>query len=332
MTAELPFTKTIPRVSVVIPTKNGGGLFRSVLAAVVNQKTNWPFEILVIDSGSTDGTVGLVKEFPSVRLLEIPPESFGHGKTRNLGVLHTQGEFIAFITQDALPVNSRWLSNLTELLFTDTAVAGVFGRHLAYENASPFVKRDLTLHFDHLASWPNPLYRSDAERYERDQGYRQVLHFFSDNNACIRRSVWQQFPYPDVNFAEDQIWAKQIIEAGFKKGYSDKGAVYHSHNYSVSETFRRAFDEAYALRQLFGYRLATSLKGSLTGAVRGTLNNWSFICSVNLPLTKRLRWALRAPWDEIAKHLGHYLANRPGAEKFFGIVSLDNSLKTGGRQ
>lgn len=332
MPRELHRSGTPPTVSIVIPTKNAGGLFRSVLQAVITQQTNWPYEVLVIDSGSTDGTVGLVKEFPSVRLLEIPPESFGHGRTRNLGVTHTRGELIAFITQDALPVNSHWLENLTQLLFTDTAVAGVFGRHLAYDNASPFVKRDLTLHFDHLASWPNPLHRSDAERYEKDQGYRQVLHFFSDNNACIRRVVWQDFPYPDVDFAEDQIWAKQIIEAGFKKGYSDSGAVYHSHNYSVIESFRRAFDEAFALRQLFGYRLAGSLKTSLSGGVRGTLGNWSYLYSINLPMRQKIRWALRTPWEELAKHLGHYLANRPKADKMFGIMSLDNSFKAGRRQ
>ena len=57
----------------------------------------------------------------------------------------------------------------------------------------------------------------DKARYDRDEPYRQRLHFFSDNNALVRRSVWEQIPYPDVDFAEDQIWAQQIIEAGWKR-------------------------------------------------------------------------------------------------------------------
>ena len=80
----------------------------------------------------------------------INPE-FSHGGTRNLGVELTEGEYIAFLTQDALPVDDSWLFNLVSVLEHEPEAAGAFGRHLPYEDHSPFVKRDLLAHFE--GSW-----------------------------------------------------------------------------------------------------------------------------------------------------------------------------------
>ena len=95
------------KASVVIPTKNPGAIFQRVLDAVETQETKWPYEILVIDSGSTDGTVDFIQSRKNVRLHQILSTEFGHGKTRNLGVSMTSGEFVAMLTHDALPVNSQ---------------------------------------------------------------------------------------------------------------------------------------------------------------------------------------------------------------------------------
>lgn len=318
-------TKTL--ASVVIPTKNPGPLFLQVLAMVMRQKTSWPFEVIVIDSGSRDGTLEAVRQdFPAVRLVEIAPESFGHGRTRNQGVSLAKGEFVALITHDALPVDENWLEGMVAPLLKDPEVAGVFGRHLPYPHAGPFVKRDITQHFDHLASWPNPLWLEDRERYDRDQGYRQVLHFFSDNNACLRKSVWQDIPYPDVNFAEDQIWAKTIIEAGYKKAYANEAMVYHSHDYSVIELFRRSFDESTALFRLFGYTLCPSLLQAIKGVVRGSLHNWSYL--KDQTVERRLYWMCRVPFNEMARQFGHFLGSAPRSERLYQVLSLDHSLKT----
>ena len=326
----MPMPGTRPLASVVIPTKNPGPLFARVIEAVVNQETAWPFEVLVIDSGSTDGSLQMLRQqFPQVRLIEIAPETFGHGRTRNQGVSLAQGEFVALITHDALPVNEHWLSGMVAPLQADPNVAGVFGRHLAYPNAGPFVTRDINQHFDHLATWPNPLVLEDRDRYGRDQGYRQVLHFFSDNNACLRKSVWQRIPYPDVNFAEDQIWAQKIIEAGYKKAYADNAMVYHSHDYGVIELFRRSFDESTALFRLFGYTLCPSLKQALKGIVRGSLRDWIYL--KHKRPKHSLYWALRTPFDEMARQLGHLLGSTSRSTRFYELVSLDHSLKKAGQ-
>lgn len=295
------------KASVILPTKNGGALFRDVLAAVLGQKTRFSYEVLVIDSGSTDGTVEFLqgRHDPRLRLQRIAPAEFGHGRTRNLGVRLSQGEYVVFLTQDALPANRNWLAALVALADSDPRIAGVFGRHLAYPQASPFTAAELEAHFAGFAAQP-VVCLDDPARYARDIGYRQFLHFFSDNNALIRRSVWEQIPYPDVDFAEDQIWAQRVIEAGWKKAYCHEAAVFHSHDYGPLGRLRRSFDESSALHRLFGYRLCPN--------GRALLRNWLALVWRDWQLTRRQRlWRthpgsmLAMPLDHLMRLIGHAL-------------------------
>lgn len=318
----------------VIPVKNPGVQFQRVLQAVLEQTTPWQFDVLVVDSGSRDGTLeycqAMSGRYENLRVQVIPAEEFGHGKTRNLGISLTRGEFIALITHDALPVNNVWLANLVAAVEQAPDVAGAFGRHLPYPGASPYTVRDLTLHFEGFLSW-NPVFRmDDPQRYEREIGYRQVLHFFSDNNACIRRSVWEKIPYPDVDFAEDQIWAKKIIEAGYAKSYADNAAVFHSHDYSVMALLRRSFDEASALRELFDYRLCPNLMHLLAQAVRMTLADWRYSCA-NGKFIRHFKWIVASPWRNTAKLLGFYLGQHSQELPLWlrARISLDKSIKAG---
>lgn len=252
---ESPAKSTI-KVSVVIPTLNGGELLSQVVTRVLEQQAPWPFELLIIDSGSTDGSIEHLKA-KDVRVHSIPKTEFSHGGTRNLGVELTSGEYIAFLTQDALPTDQFWLLHLVSVLEHEPAAAGAFGKHLAYPEASAFVKRDLDAHFKHLAQYPLYLDKeTDKERYESgDAAWRQVLHFYSDNNSCLRRSVWQKIPYPVIEYGEDQVWADLIIKAGYKKAYAPNAVVYHSHDYDEQETFERSQIEAQFFYKQFAYVL-----------------------------------------------------------------------------
>ncbi|MFZ1500885.1 MAG: glycosyltransferase family A protein, partial [Giesbergeria sp.] len=106
--------------------KNGGALLGDVLAAVQAQRTPWPCEVIVVDSGSTDGSVELVRA-RGVRCETIAPEAFGHGRTRNQLAALSTGEFLVFITQDARPASPEWLAHLVEACDAEPDVAGAFG-------------------------------------------------------------------------------------------------------------------------------------------------------------------------------------------------------------
>lgn len=294
-------------VTVAIPTKNAGQLFASVLEQVLAQQTPWRFEVLVVDSGSTDETLAIVQCYPEVRLIQIAPSEFGHGKTRNFAMSQAKGDYVAMITQDALPSSSDWLVALLAPMKQDARIAGVFGRHLAYPDAVEFTRYELVEHFAGFINYP-VIELNDWARYECDEGYRQLLFFFSDNNAMLRRSVWEKIPYPEVDFAEDQAWARLIIEAGYRKAYAHDAAVFHSHDYGLFERLQRCFDESYALRRLFNYQGARGLKHAIRSWVALTLRDWR--------LTRRLKlWklhpgqVLRMPFDNAMRILGAYLGS-----------------------
>ncbi len=245
------------KASVVIPTLNAGPVLDRVLDAVTTQTTRWPYEVLVIDSGSTDGTLDTVSRYPSVKLHKIDKKDFNHGDTRNLGAELTSGEFIAFLTHDALPANDRWLHNLVSSIEHYPDAAGAFGKHLAWPEASPFTKRDMDAHFEMMAKQPLCLTRdTHKKRYEKgDTQWRQLLHFYSDNNSCMRRSVWEKIPYRRTKFGEDQLWADDIIREGYGKVYAPQAVVYHSHDYDETETRERNMTESAFFKHFFGYEL-----------------------------------------------------------------------------
>lgn len=121
--------------------------------------------------------------------------------------------------------------------------------------------------------------------------------------------MWEVLPYPDVDFAEDQIWAQKIIEAGYKKAYSRDALVMHSHEYSLFERLQRSFDEAYAFRRLFGYVLCPGFRSLVRSWFALTCRDMAFAKLKGLWRTHTLS-VIRAPFDNFMRVLGHYLGAR----------------------
>ncbi|MBE6119175.1 MAG: glycosyltransferase family 2 protein [Erysipelotrichaceae bacterium] len=279
-------------VSIVIPTKNGGALFEEVLAAVFAQKTKYSYEVICVDSGSSDNTLDIIKKYDA-KLYQIKPEEFGHGKTRNYGASKGSGEFIVFITQDAKPYNDSWLDNFIDAMKTDNEIAGGFGKHYPYPECNLPDKRMLRNHFANFGENNFVFKLEDDKRdlYFNDEGYRQYLAFFSDNNSCLRRSVWEKIPYDDVNFAEDQFWARKILEAGYKKVYCPFAGVYHSHNYKLSSYYGRYYDEFKAVYQVYGSKACNGVKEYWRGVLGTTWGDIKFIKHEPVSKKEKIYWA-----------------------------------------
>ncbi len=213
-------------VTVVIPAKNEESNIRYCLQAVAGQKTNAKVGIIVIDSGSTDRTVEIVREFAGVRLHRIPAEEFAHGKTRNLGASLAQGDVIVFLNADAVPVDERWLDELLLPLAQDPGIAGSYSRHVPLDDCYLYMKRDLN------RSMP-------PEERVRDEDMLLDFMQFSTVSGAIRKDVWLLFPFDDdIAIAEDQDWARRVLDNGYNIAYASHSLVVHSHNYTNRQLYR----------------------------------------------------------------------------------------------
>lgn len=74
----------------------------------------------------------------------------------------------------------------------------------------------------------------------------------------MRRSIWERHRYPEIEFGEDQVWAQQILEAGFQKLYVRDAVVFHSHDFDEVQAEERAATEATFFRDHFGYDLVAN--------------------------------------------------------------------------
>lgn len=292
-------------VTIVIPTKNAGDILDRTLGMVFTQKTQFSYEVICVDSGSKDDTLNIIQKYPC-KLVQIAPEEFGHGKTRNFGASQGTGEFIVFITQDAAPASDTWLENFILAMKLDDEIAGGFGIHYPYEDCNALDRVDLVRHFLNFGQDNRIFYIDDMEKYKADNGYMQYLAFFSDNNACLRRSVWEKYPYPDVDFAEDQVWMRQMLEKGYKKVYCPYAPVYHSHNFKLSTFYQRFFDEYRGLYNVYQYIIADNwwqLPILWAKHVRRDLIN---IRSQQMPRKEKLYWLYYSIVRNYCRYYGGY--------------------------
>ena len=238
-------------VSVVVPVKDGERLLREVLDALAREA---PDEVIVIDSGSRDRSVAIARD-AGVRVVEIEPGEFGHGRTRNLGASLCSGELICFLTQDATPVPG-WLDAFREAFTLDPRVGAAYGPHLPRPDTSPMIARELREFFATFSPDGGPVVQHEQT-------------FLSNVNACYARECWEQIRFRDVGYAEDQAFGADLLAAGWAKVYHPGAAVLHAHDYGPLEFMRRYFDEYRGLRGDDGPRRAPAAAGHARSRGRG---------------------------------------------------------------
>jgi rhamnosyltransferase len=218
--------------SILIPTKNGAQDLEASLRAIYSQKGLGPFEVIVIDSGSTDATLEIARRYP-VRIEQIPPETFHHARTRNCAARLAKGEFLVFLSQDAIPATDRWLFAMARD-FKEPSVGAVYGRQLPKPESG--LERRSTF---------AALY-GDARIVKMPVDGAALGHkyyHFSDANSAIRRKVWETTRFPEeLKVFEDVGIAKRILDSGWSIVYEPEATVYHSHDFPLDILFKRYFD------------------------------------------------------------------------------------------
>jgi rhamnosyltransferase len=287
---------TTPAASIIIPARNEATRIGDCLDAIFAQQTASPYEVIVIDSGSTDGTLDILARYaaahPNLRTHTIRPEDFGHGKTRNLGARMAEAPVLIFLNADATPVDNNWLAGLLRELQPEH-IAGVYGRQIARPDAYPMerffldywygpTRRVQSISRSRGASAPPQSSGDDTGSTRGASAPPQPSSdiaapagaltvdniFFSTVNCSMKRDVWARFPFDEtVVMTEDQVWSRQAIEAGYTLIYAPDCAVVHSHNYTLKAAFKRFFDAGWSAEASF----VPDQRGARTALLRRTL-------------------------------------------------------------
>lgn len=195
-------------VSIIIRTKDEERWVTQCLHGVFGQQYK-DFEVIIVDNESTDKTLEKAKQFKIAKVVTC--RDYLPGKALNIGIREAKGDYIACLSGHCIPVNSQWLENLIRN-FDDPKVAGVYGRQEPMSFTSDFDKRDLTL-----------LFGLDKKVQVKDS-------FFHNANSMIRKDIWNKQPFDEsVTNIEDRVWAKKILQNGYKIIYEPEASVYHYH-------------------------------------------------------------------------------------------------------
>lgn len=198
----------------------------------VMQQTIKDIEIIVVDSGSTDNTLSIVRRYP-VKIVSIKPEEFSFGSSLNRGCDAAGGDVIVIASAHVYPLHVDWLEQLIAP-FEDSRVSLVYGKQVGGE----------TTKF------------SECQIFEKwfpdESNYSQDHPFCNNANAAIRRDIWRRYPYDEkLTGLEDLAWAHVTMEAGYKIAYQPSAEVVHVHNETALQIFNRYRREAIALKRIY---------------------------------------------------------------------------------
>jgi len=267
-----------PSVSILLRSFNEAWALRDTIAALKAQ-TFRDWELIAFDSGSTDGSVDLIRRFGPARFIQLQPHEYRPGRVLNQGMELCRHDRMICLNADATPQSSEWLEPLVRAL-DDPRTAAVFGRQVPRPNCAAAFARD----YDRCYG-PN-----------RESG--RWPHFFSMVSSGLRKDVWSRRGFDEsMQYSEDEEYTRWCRSEGYQIRYIPDSVVMHSHNYSPAQAYRRSFGEAWATAGMErpgaranGGAVALGWARDLLGDLRfcartGRLREWA--------AAARLRWNQR---------------------------------------
>lgn len=230
--------------TVVIPVFNGADdHLAETLQATLQQRLDQPYEVLAIDSGSSDDSVSILQSFaatyPNLRTVEIPNSEFSHGGTRQWAAELSNGKYVVYLSQDAIPADEQWLSKMIAGFSYGDKVGGVLGRQKPRPDCFPAQKLEIDRAF---GSQGLP---DQYSVFDSSFPNQKFARFYSDVcSAAPRDLLLGPLPYRPVNYAEDQAFGIDLIENGYQKVFAGPAVVIHSNDVRLRDYARRMSDES----------------------------------------------------------------------------------------
>jgi glycosyltransferase involved in cell wall biosynthesis len=233
----------LPITTLIVRCLNEAAHLPTLLASLKGQALK-PDEVLVVDSGSTDNTIEIARDF-GARVIEIRPEEFSFGRSLNFGASHAGGDILVLASAHTYPLSERWLERLVAP-FADPKVALVYGAQRG-DSRTKFSEEQI------FRQW-----------FPAQSIADQQHHFCNNANAAVRRAIWATMPYDEeIAGLEDIHWAKRARQRGFKIAYAADAAIVHVHEEPYGKIARRYRREAMGLQAItpgehmsFGHAIA----------------------------------------------------------------------------
>lgn len=301
------------KATIFIPTYNGEKYLRRILKMIFKQKVDFEYEVLIIDSGSKDKTLDIIHEFKAkhdnLYLEKIPNTEFGHGKTRNYAAKIAKGEIVVYLSHDAVPANNMWLYEIVKPFDLNEKIIGVTGKQSPRAKCVPLQKYEIIGAFRNLGpDFGTTVFYKDS--FMKNRVYDDSVSFYSDVNSAARRHyLVNVIPYRDVPYAEDQLFGRDLIEAGYYKVYAARANVEHSNDLRLTEYKHRIFDEIIGLRKIGVKVQRPSIKGVIKMIVFGVITDAiKTIYDPAYSLKRKIFWLVLNPLYHIEKWRGFRLA------------------------
>jgi rhamnosyltransferase len=269
-----------PLVSIILRSFNEAWALGETLPAIKSQDyTNW--ELIVIDSGSLDGSQSLIQSAQPAHFIQIQPHEYNPGKVMNHGMRLARSDFGIFLNADATPQSTNWLRPLV-IALQDPQTAAVFGCQVP--------RRDC-----------QAVFACDYDRcFGPARESRHWDHFFSMVSSGIRKDIWSQRGFLEkLQYAEDDEYTRWAKTSGYKVAYCPESIVMHSHNYTSAQIYKRSFGDAKALAASWEGRPGqfNYLRTRLLGWVSDFRHDLKFCLRehrlLELPHAARIRWEQR---------------------------------------
>lgn len=228
------------KASVVIVTKNQRRFLEKSIPAIFVQ-THKDFEVIVVDSGSTNGALGYLQQFP-IEIIHYDRENFNYARAFNLGARQARGDILVRLSGDVIPANDRWLEELLKPL-SDPKVAAAYSYPVLEELSW---EHKITYFFQY--SRLRPIFEKLA-----------LGIMFHGASAAIRKDLWEQVPFDEsIPISEDVVWALEMAKRGYKVVLARDSQIIHSHKDRPFE-FRKTWESAKVIFELYLKALVGSL-------------------------------------------------------------------------
>lgn len=207
--------------SIIFRLKNEARHIGTVMRALAAQ-TYTDYEVVVVDSGSTDDTLDIVSAYPAT-IVRIPPEDFSYGYALNLGAQHAKGRFLVSLSGHSIPTDERWLERLVAACTPSWAAA-------SFSRLVPHPGGPLRYRLIYWYLYPPTVRRQFGQ------------HAFHNASSCFKAELWRRFTFDEqLSACEDQDWARKVIKLGYDIVYEPRSAIYHAHNEGVTRYLERTF-------------------------------------------------------------------------------------------